>query len=896
MENFINTLKEESLPGTWSRGVQLARNPKGIERLGSSESKKELKYKIQTAERMIAFQVTLWPEDEDSFCNCGSKIEPCHHIIAVALAEQAGAIETTTQRSGSTLNYSWIIDQKKNPPELSLKREILSDAGLVKVEPSLMSILGGIQSGRLKFALPPTTPLDLSIDHELTPKPGAFQFSWPKLLKLIKNLPPLPLENSSLASHLEIGSISLKPCIRIQDTPGGFLLNLDEVNFSNSALKLQSGLVLDQGTLSWQEPMRGLGLDKKNAFPDFVPFEKEAWLLEVCIPKLESEYEIMIETKQLPTLVDIEPKIEFKINALKPDLLGITPTLSYGTLPQGQLARRDLRAEAELIKGLRQNFQMGIDQTTHFDPKSAFEFQQKTKTLPTNGNFESLTHFLADTLGELKNISEATYLTHRNEVMQLLELKQNGKLEGAALTLAKQFLPKNNSFHPESHASSTLPPSELKLPLSLWNQLRDYQKEGVAWMNEHALQNSGLILADDMGLGKTLQTLCVIRTPALIIVPTSLLSNWANEITRFRPELSFQIYHGSNRKLLSEKEITVTTYGVLRSETEAFLKETYQTVILDEAHTIRNADTQAAAAAFQLNAPFKIALTGTPVQNKLRDLFSLFQFIAPELFSSETALKKELIAPFILRRTKDQVLTELPPKTYFQHPIELKPEERKYYEAVWASTKAEIASKIEAGQKLNPLTIFEALLRCRQICDHPGLIDMSKRSTHSSKLMRLLELCEELIEAGHSVLVYSQWTQNLDLIQTALREAALPFLRLDGSTKDRGSVVEEFQKSDSAKIFLLSLHAGGVGLNLTRADHVIFCDPWWNPFVELQAEDRAYRMGQEKPVTIHRLIVEKSIEEKLLLIQAEKKKLGEIADGGEAIEITPEKMLGILLH
>ncbi len=764
--------------------------------------------------------------------------------------------------------------------------------------------------------MPPTSPEDLKIDDELTPKTGASNLRWPALLKILKELPPIALELSSTVKLLvTIGTIAASRKLFVTDVKGGFTLATEENHYLADAIKIQGGLTLERSgntaTLSWSEPSLGLGYEKAGVFPPFIPYEKQEQFLTELLPKLQNHYEVIIQATQIAVLVDLEPKVEFKIHRLNQEQLAVTPFITYGELPRGKIARKDRAAESLLIKNLRQNFNLGMDQTTMLDAKAAYEFHARmlntsnARAIATiTSHYSEMDSFLTDTLGELKDIPATVFSSHRDEILHLLELKQAGKLTGSSQVLAQKFLTSSSSSKTSEQAlansEALTPPVELKLNASLWNQLRDYQKQGVVWMNEHAKKNSGCILADDMGLGKTLQTLCVLRTPALIIVPTSLLSNWEQEIKRFRPELSHQVYHGGKREYRQDQDITLTTYGVLRSETESEgpspFTSLYSTVVLDEAHIIRNAETLAASASFKLQAKFKIALTGTPIQNRARDLWSLFQFIAPETFSSETSLKKELIEPFLLRRTKAQVLTELPPKTYFQHHIEMSSEERKSYEAVWATAKSEVVHRVERGEKLNPLTIFEVLLRVRQNCDHVGLYDPSRIAQASSKLTRLMELCEELVEAGHSVLVYSQWTKFLDRIQTSLLQSHLPFLRLDGSTQNRGAVVDSFQNSEHAQVFLLSLHAGGVGLNLTRADHVIFCDPWWNPFVELQAEDRAYRMGQEKPVTIHRLIVEKSIEEKLLLLQEEKKKLATLAEGGDASEITGEQMLGILLE
>ena len=425
-----------------------------------------------------------------------------------------------------------------------------------------------------------------------------------------------------------------------------------------------------------------------------------------------------------------------------------------------------------------------------------------------------------------------------------------------------------------SSGEKIAPSESAKVDPKLWEQLRDYQKTGVSWLSEKSTTLQGAVLADDMGLGKTVQTLASLQAKALIIVPTSLLLNWKNEAARFRPDLNVQIYHGQNRTWDERADVTLTTYSLLRLEPKRFLDVNWKTVVLDEAHLIRNPETQAAIAATKLNAEFRVALTGTPIQNRIRDLYSLFQFVAPDFFASESDLDPKLTAPFFLRRTKEEVLKELPPKTHLEHWVEFTDAERSLYDSIFAAAKKEMLERLDESETLSPFTLFEILLRARQVCDHPGLIDPARWNQESSKLTEVLDLTHELLESGHSVLIYSQWTQFLNRLETEF-QGQTPYFRLDGATTNRGEVVEQFQNSSKPTVFLLSLHAGGIGLNLMKASHVIFCDPWWNPFVELQAEDRAYRMGQEKPVTIHRILVANTIEVQIRELQKQKKALGD---------------------
>jgi superfamily II DNA or RNA helicase len=464
-----------------------------------------------------------------------------------------------------------------------------------------------------------------------------------------------------------------------------------------------------------------------------------------------------------------------------------------------------------------------------------------------------------------------------------------------------------------------IPPAVL--PDDLQAELRDYQRRGVDWLAFLRSVELGGLLADDMGLGKTLQTLCVLRTghQTLVVCPTSVLHNWAAEMQKFRPGLRASIYHGPTRTLSSEADVILTTYALLRLDIEQLVAREWDAVVLDEAQAIKNPTSKVARAAYKLRAKFKVALTGTPVENHLEDLWSQFHYLQPGLLGGrgefadryvksiavgdEDAAKRlrRRIRPFVLRRLKSEVARELPPRTDVVLRCELDATERRAYDAVRAATQEQVVERLASGASV--LQVLEALLRLRQAACHPALLPGGRgraaqegQAKSSSKLTLLLETLEEVLEEGHKALVFSQWTSLLDLVEPILGERSIAFTRLDGSTRDRQAVVDAFQSPAGPPVMLLSLKAGGTGLNLTAADNVFLLDPWWNPAVEDQAADRAHRIGQDRPVIVHRLIASDTVEDRILALQERKRQLAETAvgDAGGAHAITRAELLALL--
>ena len=450
-----------------------------------------------------------------------------------------------------------------------------------------------------------------------------------------------------------------------------------------------------------------------------------------------------------------------------------------------------------------------------------------------------------------------------------------------------------------------------KTPSGLQGSLRSYQETGLNWMSFLAKTRMGGILADDMGLGKTLQTLCLLQSikgRSLVVAPTSVLYNWKSEAEKFFPQATVCLFHGPQRVLNSKADIVLTSYALLRLD-PLVRKQNWKTVVLDESQAIKNPESQTAQAAYQLKAQHRFALTGTPVENRLEELWSQFHFVMPgylggkshftETYSKPIRLGEHTAAetlrrrikPFILRRLKSEVAPELPPLTQLVMRCSMPEEQRDVYKVVHQAAQ----TALQADGEIRTLQVLEHLLRLRQAACDPRLLP-GDHSAASGKTKLLLQKLRVVVEKGHKALVFSQWTGFLDIIAKDLTQEGIPHLRLDGSTRDRQQVVADFQSEDGPPVFLISLKAGGTGLNLTAADYVFIVDPWWNPAVEAQATDRAHRIGQTKPVIAVRMISEDTVEERIIALQNAKRDLAEAAIGGAesfAGKLTRDELLAM---
>jgi SNF2 family DNA or RNA helicase len=439
-------------------------------------------------------------------------------------------------------------------------------------------------------------------------------------------------------------------------------------------------------------------------------------------------------------------------------------------------------------------------------------------------------------------------------------------------------------------------------PEGFVGQLRDYQREGLGWMEFLREFGFGGCLADDMGVGKTAQVLATLELrraeghgPSLVVAPKSLMFNWREEAARFTPRLRVLEHLGvaRSRELIGEHDLVLTTYGTMLRDAPWLAEMEFDYVVLDEAQAIKNASTASAKAVRLLRGRHRLALSGTPVENHLGELWSLFEFLNPGMLGEAKVLKlagglaqnpgdeaRRLLAqglrPFILRRTKRQVARELPEKTEQTIYCELDAAQRKQYEDLRRFYREKLLNRVATeGLGRSKMYVLEALLRLRQAACHPGLLDVKRVGESSAKLDMLIEQLDELREEGHKALVFSQFTSLLSIVRLRLDAAGVKYEYLDGATKDRAARVDAFQNGGESGLFLISLKAGGLGLNLTAAEYVFLLDPWWNPAVEAQAVDRAHRIGQTRPVFAYRLIARNTVEERVLELQKTKRDLAD---------------------
>ena len=466
------------------------------------------------------------------------------------------------------------------------------------------------------------------------------------------------------------------------------------------------------------------------------------------------------------------------------------------------------------------------------------------------------------------------------------------------------------------------------VPQGVLADLRDYQVDGFCWMQFLCRYGLNGILADDMGLGKTLQTLSHILQekesgrnqgrPCLVIAPTSVVGSWQREAAKFVPDLTLLVLQGPNRKQsfvrIAQVDVVLTSYALITRDLEDYLAHDFHLLVLDEAQYIKNPAAQVSRAVGSLNAAHRLCLSGTPIENHLGELWSLMNFLMPGFLGSKEAFNENYrqpierggsqvksetlirrVSPLILRRSKHEVAKELPPKTDILHTIELSEEQKDYYETVRSLMDKQVRQAMALRGNETQIVFLDALLKLRQICCHPGLLKDTGDHAESAKFEYLIGLLDTLRQENHRVLIFSQFTSMLSLIEAHLVQENYSYLKLTGETKNRQDLVECFQGGEG-EVFLISLKAGGTGLTLTGADTVIHYDPWWNPAVENQATDRAYRIGQDQPVFVHKLICKGTVEERIQKMQKRKDALATdlLSGGTQSLRLTAKTLQELL--
>jgi superfamily II DNA or RNA helicase len=953
---ILDAVRDATRSDVWSRGVTLARSERVV---GLSEATDEYVMQVTPPGNSKPCTVHLWPADPDWSCDCAATLRPCPHIAAAAIAlrqaQESGTALPALSDRATTVGYRLTRTERG----VHVQRVAVTKGE----ERPLVGPLSGKNDGGAHLVY---ADGDLEAEQAL-----AHRFDLvvarerlPRLLHALSDCPDVTLDGAPITAVAQ----PVVPHAWIDDHGDGFRLRI--VRDPAISEVFQNGLVrcgdrlqsIGNGDLS-REQRTVLGRGVVYTLADV------GQLVSEVLPRLQDKIPVHIKTKRLPTVNDSPPRLVLETKRTG-EMLTVRPAVVYGDPPIARLTHerlellgnqvpiRNERAERRLIHRLGQELRMAIGVETRLRGASAVRFVDRIDRLPIDIVGEGHKafrrvdaiipalhidgdHLTADMGGadpndvirawldgdELVALPEGGWAPiptewleeHGHRVADLLAARdETGRVARYALFDLARLCEELDHPPPPGlegiraliDGFSGIPTTPL--PDGFEGELRNYQVDGVNWLAFLGQAGVGGILADDMGLGKTVQALCVIEDRTLVVAPRSVLHNWKAETHRFRPDLSVHTYHGPHRKLDKNADITITTYALLRGDAAKLQAVDWRMVILDEAQAIKNPESQVAQAAFGLPPCARMTLTGTPVENRLDELWSQMHFVNPGLLGGRrdfddrytqpiargetgaAARLRERIRPFLLRRLKRDVAPELPPRTDLVLRCVLDEGERAVYDAIRLATQTRV---VEQMGGTNVMAALEALLRLRQAACHSDLIP-GQSAENSSKVSLLLETLDAVVAEGHKALVFSQWTSLLDRVEPHMHTAEIPFIRLDGSTRDRAGVVAAFQSETGPPVMLISLKAGGTGLNLTAADHVFLLDPWWNPAVEDQAADRTHRIGQEKPVLVYRLVAENTVEERILALQAKKRAIAEVAlgEGGQAGGLSREDLLALLVE
>jgi superfamily II DNA or RNA helicase len=971
MQPLLDAARKASLSAIWSQGVKLARE-NAVTRAPSEGS--EVTVRVRAPGFPIAPTVTLYVEDLEWSCDCGGKVDPCAHVTAavIAVASDAAGGGSTTGPSASVGTTSRLVYRLGTKGRLlTLARRIVhADGREVPVEGLASHLARGRVLGfepthddlRLDRILgfPAREVLPLARVADVLAALTGAEATLDGARVIVSGEPVLPLATVDDASG---GGFVL----RMEADPSITRVVAMGVALCGDTLRPlgeteTTGERLERLPLS-RSFARG---DESELVTRVIPELQKRLIVTVTTAKLPHR-----EITTRPRIAMDLSHQGHTLSVLPTLVYGDPPVLrvdgDQGILLGREVPVRRVEEERALLWRLRDELNLVPGRRVDLDGSEAIRFAAKLRKwqgsngddargalfatrllhprlLLGGGKFDIVFEGAQGEGAPANHADGATVIRAWRDGLELVPLDGGGWAPLPADWLAKHGhrvadllaarsedgrLP--TAILPElgvlCEALDTPKPPELgkltplmrdfegvphvPLPAGVRAELRSYQKVGYDWLSFLRDAELGALLADDMGLGKTVQTICALRGRTLVVCPKSVVYNWVDEIARFRPDLRTSPYHGAKREIDPDVDVTLTTYAVLRLDAERLAKEPWDVVVLDEAQAIKNESSQTARAAFMLRGAFRVALSGTPVENRLEELWSVMHFTNPGLLGGRASFQERYVAPisngdaeaaarlrakirpFVLRRLKREVLPELPPRTEAVLHVELDEAERSVYDAVRAAAQKDVAAQFAQGGMLAAL---EALLRLRQAASHSALVPGQTAET-SSKIERLLEALTEAAADGHKALVFSQWTKLLDLVEPHLRNADIAFTRLDGSTRDRAAVVSQFQGEGGPPVMLVSLKAGGTGLNLTAADHVFLLDPWWNPAVEDQAADRAHRIGQDRPVMVYRMVAKDTVEERILALKERKRGLAEVAlsgAAGVASAITREDLLALL--
>lgn len=963
LEELFEAVREEASRHAWSRGVELARGRAVA--LESSDGN-TLVLRVSGPGERVGRSVALDLGGGDWSCDCPSSDGACLHVAAAVIAARRALEEgrelPAVAETAATVGYRF----RRSPSGLLLHRVLVRQGA----ETPLTRTLGAMAAGRVEGPRLSLGEDDLAIDALIG---GKLEGWFPRevlepIFRHLAGKTDVKLDEEPVEVSTEkAGVIGV-----LEEQAGVFRLTavqdpaIDEV-FPNGVVRCGRVLKLlgtpDLSAREMEDLRKGLVFGPERVLD----------LVTEVLPYLSRRIRIEDRTRHLPSAERMVPRLEFH-SEREGDELSLLPTIVYGDPPCARLVGRDLvhlggpvpirdlEAERRLERRLQEGFGVRPGVRLRYPPGEAIAVVRRLRESGFKLRGEAHESFtLAPPLepalavegdrllvrfavpGERREADPAAVLRAYRSGESLVPLlgggfaplpaglaryeallsdllaarDASGRVPTSALPDLARLCealdlpppPGLERLRPLVEEFEHLPPAEL--PADLRAELRPYQREGVDWLAFLRAAGLGALLADDMGLGKTLQAACILESKSLVVAPTSVLPNWQRELARFRPGLKVSVYHGPSRRLDPEADVTLTSYAILRLDADLLAAHRWNVVVLDEAQAIKNPESQVSQAAYRLEADFRLCLSGTPVENRLDELWSLFHFLNRGLLGARrdfqeryaqpiaegaatvAAHLRRRIRPFLLRRRKQDVARELPPRTDLVVRFALSPDEREIYDAVLAATRETVVSQLGEGGSV--LAALEALLRLRQACCHPALLP-GRRAETSTKVELLVDRLEQAVGDGHKALVFSQWTSLLDLVEPRLREAGIAFLRLDGSTVDRGGVVSAFQAEDGPPVLLTTLKAGGTGLNLTAADHVFLLDPWWNPAAEDQAADRAHRIGQERPVFVHRLVAEGTVEERILELQERKRAIAEAAIGeaSAAASLTREDLLELL--